>query len=115
MLDAGELGDDPSVPDELPGEDYPPDRPVGVRAGAYADDGSVAEDDVATRETRLEPETGRVADVGGVDLLADADDEPDVESELLGEASEDPAGETAPAEVAAMHVIADESALDDTP
>ena len=65
------MGDDPSVPDELPGEDFPPERPLGVRPGAYADDGSVAEDDVATREARLEPEQGFGSGSGGLDLVGD--------------------------------------------
>ncbi len=119
MMDVGE-GDahdfdgGPAPPDEGPGQDYPPDRPIGARPEAFAADGSVVVDDVATRERRLEPEHGIVAaPIGGIDLLASTDD-PDVEAELVGEEPDDAAGPGAPAEVAAVHLVTDEGRpLDD--
>ena len=51
-LDIDEVGDDPYVPDQLPGENFPPDRPLGSRAFEFADYGSVADDDVWTRTRR---------------------------------------------------------------
>jgi hypothetical protein len=56
-LDGDTLGEQPGD-QELPGADYPPDRPLGVEDPT----GSAAEDDVATRDWRTEGELDGIPD-----------------------------------------------------
>ena len=113
-LDADELGDDPYHSDELPGENYPPDRPSGIRSGEFAADGSIAEDDLERRQWR-EQMAEPLADQG-IDLLDDTGlDELDDEEALIADRSERDGGSDVPAEVAAVHLVDDESPLEDRP
>jgi hypothetical protein len=57
-LDGDTLGEQPGDRD-LPGSDYPPERPLGVEDPT----GSAAEDDVATRDWRTEDELDGIPDV----------------------------------------------------
>jgi hypothetical protein len=98
QLDADELGgaDDGT---RLPGEDYPPERPLGLGDPGLSGDGEVVTDDVETRSWREQHEADP-EDEPTIDPIAETlrDEEP----ELVGELGDESAD---PAEVAAMHVI----------
>ena len=63
--------------DRRPAADYPPDQPMAVEDETIRADGSIAADDVATRDERRNEPDGRVDDTKGEALIEPGDD-PDV-------------------------------------
>ena len=90
-----------------PGDDFPPDRPLGVEDPSILGDGYITTDDVETRSAREEPEAGDAppkAPEIGRDLIDPSDDpdQLDDESELIATRSDD---YSSAAEVIAVHEI----------
>lgn len=105
------VSDNPFLSDDLPGEDFPPDRPLGVHAAEFAEDGTVAQDGVADRAAREEPDTDEIVPVDHpIDLVADSGDGSDREAAMIAEPAETPV-ENMPGEVRAMHVISEDEAI----
>ena len=105
-LDPDEIGEEPE-------EDFPPDRPMGSRSDLFAEDGSIADDDVAERADREVPDVG-AADDQPIDLQSQSElDEIDDEEALVADPSEDEYdSDSAPAEIAAIHVISEREATE---
>jgi hypothetical protein len=109
QTDPAKLGETVGQHDR-PGDDYPPEEPLGVEDPSILADGRIATDDVESRSKREEPEWSDAAEPNsefGHDLL-DPSDDPDLlddEAQLVAARGADP--DTA-AEVAAVHEIPEE-------
>ena len=98
--DTGEIGDDTA-----PAADFPPDDPLGVDDPSILSDGSIADDDYATREARHRhaDETDDSDDGTEAPALIEPSADPDVlddEQQMLADEGD---RDTSP-EAAAVHV-----------
>jgi hypothetical protein len=111
-LDDTKIGQSVGQSDQS-GDVFPPDQPLAVADPTIRADGSIAPDDVASREERRRSEADadadevRPDDLLGHDLLDPSDDADRLDDEATAVASFGEDADSA-AEVAAVHVVADD-------